>query len=83
MLLTSTHEMASAAHRAGPITRAPLHVGDGAWLGARCILLPGVTIGAGAIVDVGSVVTRDVAPNTRVAGTPAIVVEDLANPSSK
>jgi maltose O-acetyltransferase len=46
-------------------------VGDRAWIGYRAIVLPGVTIGEGAVVGAGSVVTRDVAPYSIVAGNPA------------
>lgn len=41
------------------------------WIGANCIITPGVTIGEGAVVAAGCVVTRDVAPNTIVGGVPA------------
>ena len=77
MILTSTHELGPPQHRAGPVTRAPVTIKSGAWLGPRCIVLPGVTIGEGAIVMPGSLVNKDVAPNTRVSGTPARVVETL------
>ena len=50
---------------------APIVVGDGAFLAARSFVLPGVGIGAGAIVGAGSVVTRDVRPGEIVAGNPA------------
>ncbi len=43
----------------------------GCRVGARCVLVPGVEVGAGAVVDAGSVVTRDVAAGARVAGVPA------------
>lgn len=46
-------------------------VQDRAWLCSRCTLLPGVTIGEGAVVAAGAVVTKDVAPYTVVAGIPA------------
>lgn len=45
---------------------------DGAMIGAGATLLPAVKIGAGAVVAAGSVVTRDVAPHTMVAGVPAV-----------
>lgn len=45
-----------------------------AWIGSRSILLPGVTIGIGAVVAAGSIVTRDVPPFTVVAGCPARVI---------
>lgn len=72
MILTSTHELDFAAHRAGPVQLKPVTVGDGAWLGARSILLPGVNIGAGAVVEPGAVVNGDVAANVRVGGVPAV-----------
>jgi acetyltransferase-like isoleucine patch superfamily enzyme len=53
---------------------APVHVGQDVWIGAQAIILPGVTIGNGAVVAAGSIVTRDVAPYTVVGGVPAKVI---------
>jgi len=78
MILTSTHELDFPKHRAGKLIMSPVVVGDGAWLRARSVVLPGVRIGAGAVVDTGSVVNKDVEPNTRVAGIPAVKVETFA-----
>lgn len=44
---------------------------DDAWIGAGSIILPGVTIGEGAVVGAGAVVTKDVPPYTVVVGVPA------------
>jgi maltose O-acetyltransferase len=77
MILTSTHELDIREHRAGPVQLSPVTIGDGAWLGARCIILPGVNIGAGAVVSPGAVVNKDVLPQTRVGGTPAVQLEVL------
>ena len=44
------------------------------WIGAGCILLPGIRIGRGSVVGAGSVVTKDIQPYTVVAGTPAKVI---------
>jgi acetyltransferase-like isoleucine patch superfamily enzyme len=52
-------------------TGAPVIIGNYAWICSRAIILPGVTIGAGAVVAAGAVVTRDVAPYTVVGGVPA------------
>jgi maltose O-acetyltransferase len=63
--------------KAGGVFRdcAPVHadivVGEDVFLGARVVLLPGVTIGRGAAVGAGSVVTRDVPAEAIVAGNPA------------
>lgn len=48
-----------------------VRIGDRAWLGPRCVILPGVTIGAGAVIAAGAVVTKDVSPYTLVGGVPA------------
>jgi len=50
---------------------AVVTIHDHAWIGARATLLPGVTIGEGAVVAAGAVVTRDVAPYEVVGGVPA------------
>ena len=65
-----------------PLTSAPITVGDRAWVAARAIVLPGITIGAGAVVAAGSVVTRNVVPGCTVAGNPARVVRAAEGGSS-
>jgi acetyltransferase-like isoleucine patch superfamily enzyme len=60
---------------------APVIIGDGVWIGGNCTILKGVTIGDGAIVARGSIVTKDVAPFTIVAGNPAKKVKELSRPS--
>jgi maltose O-acetyltransferase len=76
-LLTSTHTIGSSMQRTGPLQNLPVTIGNGCWLGARCTILPGVTIGQGAVVAAGAVVHRDVPPNTLVAGVPAQVIKML------
>jgi acetyltransferase-like isoleucine patch superfamily enzyme len=49
----------------------PVKIEDYVWLGPRCIILPGVTVGEGAVVAAGAVVTKDVEPYTLVGGVPA------------
>ncbi|MEG3000410.1 MAG: CatB-related O-acetyltransferase [Comamonas sp.] len=51
--------------------KGPTTIGDGAWIGMRAMLMPGITIGEGAIVAAHAVVTRDVPPYTVVGGNPA------------
>lgn len=50
---------------------APIEIKDDAWIGTGVIILPGVTVGKGAIVGAGSVVTHDVPDLTIVTGSPA------------
>jgi maltose O-acetyltransferase len=51
----------------GPAT-APVRVGAGAWLGARCVVMPGVSIGAGSVIGASVVVSEDVPPNVLLSG---------------
>lgn len=64
----------------GPIVSRPVTVEDGAWIGLRAILLPGVTIGALSVVAAGSVVTKSMPPRTLVAGNPARPIREIAYP---
>jgi maltose O-acetyltransferase len=77
MLLTTSHEIGDSDQRAGATFSAPVTIQDGTWLGARCIVLPGVTVGRGSVVGAGSVVTKDVPPNTLVGGVPAKVIRSI------
>ena len=53
---------------------ASVNIGDYAWLCSHCIILPGVSIGEGAVVASGAVVTKDVPPYSVVGGIPARVI---------
>jgi acetyltransferase-like isoleucine patch superfamily enzyme len=69
VIATLNHDL-DPAERATTIPR-PVVVGERTWIGAHATLLPGVTIGEGAVVAAGAVVTRDVPPRTVVGGVPA------------
>lgn len=56
---------------------SPVKIGNKAWIGFNSIILKGVSIGEGAIVAAGSVVTKDVPPFTVVAGNPARIVRSM------
>ena len=62
------------------VARAPVVVCDKSWVGARAILLKGVTVGEGSVVGAGAVVTRDVPDWTVVAGNPARVIRQITRP---
>ena len=59
------------------ITCKPVVIKKKAWIGAGSTILPGVTVGENAIVAAGSVVTKDVAPNTLVGGVPAKFIKNI------
>gem|GEM_PF-466435 len=75
--VTSTHRIGGPHKRAGVLETRPIVVGDGVWIGARATVLPGVTIGDGAVVAAGAVVTRDCDPHTLYAGVPARAIRTL------
>lgn len=56
---------------------SPIIIEDEAWLASKCTVLKGVTIGKGAVVAIGAVVTKDVAPYTLVGGVPAKFIKNL------
>jgi maltose O-acetyltransferase len=77
LITTSAHRIGAPERRGGLVEPEPVRIGDGAWLGSRAIILPGVEVGDGAIVAAGAVVTRSVPPNVVVGGTPARVIRAL------
>jgi acetyltransferase-like isoleucine patch superfamily enzyme len=60
-----------------PVESRPVVIEDDSWIGIGAIILKGVHIGSGARIAAGSVVTRDVPPNTAVAGNPARIVTEM------
>jgi maltose O-acetyltransferase len=79
VLLTGSHEIGNTHQRARGNTHAGLTIGEGSWLGARVVVLPGVQIGAGCVIATGSVVTKSTTPNSLYAGVPATKMRDLPN----
>src|SRR3989344_2544380 len=68
MIFNGEHEISSATFE--PRT-APVTINDYVFIGPRAIILPGVTLGWGAVIAAGAVVTKDVSDSTIVAGVPA------------
>lgn len=70
---TAGHEMVAGEG----VVSAPVTIGNNVWIGRGAFILPGVTIGHNAVIGAGSVVTRDVPPDTVSAGSPAKVLRAL------
>jgi maltose O-acetyltransferase len=77
VFVTAGHEVGPARRRAGARAAAPIVVEDGAWIGARATIMPGVRVGRGAVVGAGALVTRDVPADCIVAGVPAKMLRQI------
>ncbi|MEO6157342.1 MAG: acyltransferase [Ilumatobacteraceae bacterium] len=79
LVLTNSHHIGTTESRAGRLHNQPVSIGPGSWIGARSVILPGTTLGAGCIVAAGSVVNRSVPPNSLVGGVPARLIRRLGD----
>jgi maltose O-acetyltransferase len=77
-LLAADHPLDPQTRREGLENAKPITIGDDAWLGGGAIVLPGRSVGAGAVIGAGSVVTRDIPPNTVAVGNPCRVIRESA-----
>lgn len=71
MLLTGNHDYTNPSM---PYRNAPIHIEDGAWIGAQTTVCPGVTVHRNAILTVGSVATKDMEENGIYQGNPAVKI---------
>ena len=73
----------TTGHNLNPVERyktgfaKPIKIGNNVWIGGNCCILPGVTIGDGAVIAAGSVVNRDVESNILVAGNPLKFIKNI------
>lgn len=80
-LCTGNHDWSSPSFQ---LKDLPIHIGEGCWIAARAMVAPGVTIGHGAVLCLGSVASRSLKPMTIYAGNPAQAIKErkiLSHPS--
>lgn len=77
-IITSGHPLEPALRRAF-VTAKPIVIERNVWIAAGVTIIGGVTIGENAVVAAGSVVTRDVPPNTLAGGNPARVIRSIGD----
>lgn len=79
MLADERREMLNAAGEKKRFCYAkPVHIGSNCWFGASVTVCPGATIGDNCVIGAGSVVTRDIPPNSFAAGVPCRVIRTLS-----
>lgn len=76
VIFSSNHQFVPGIpYHKQPWTEKTVTIGRDVWVGARCVILPGVTIGEGAVIAAGSVVTKDVPAGAVVGGVPARIIK--------
>lgn len=75
MICTAFHTVEPQGRLEHKGMASPVHIGDNVWIGAKAMILPGVTIGDDVVVGAGSVVTKDVPNGVVVAGNPAKIIK--------
>ncbi|MFQ9923865.1 MAG: sugar O-acetyltransferase [Beduini sp.] len=76
-IATGTHPILPELRLQAYQYNMPVHIKKNVWLGAGCIVLPGVTIGENTVIGAGSVVTKDIPANVVAAGTPCRVLREI------
>lgn len=76
-IYTVRHALLTDQRNAGIMQSLPVTIHDNVWIGGHATLLPGVTIGQGAVIGAGSVVTHDIPPQVVAAGNPCRVLHPI------
>ncbi len=78
VIATGTHPIHPELRRKEAQYNLPVHIQDNVWLGAGCLVMPGVTIGENSVIGAGSVVTKDIPANVVAVGNPCRVLRDIS-----
>ncbi|MEN6384113.1 MAG: sugar O-acetyltransferase [Phycisphaerales bacterium] len=78
-IITEEHAMDVEQRLAGLEYTHPVNIGDNVWICAGALILPGVTIHANSVIGAGSVVTKNIPPNSLAVGNPCKVIRTLTN----
>ena len=76
-IVTANHPLEAEKRRDWSVSCVPIKIEESVWIGAGVVILPGVTVGARSVIGAGSVVTKDVPPDSVVAGNPTRVMRSL------
>jgi len=73
LVTTTTHDYRDALAK----EFKEVNIGEWAWIGAHCVIVPGVTVGEHSVIGAGSIVTKDIPPYCVAVGTPAKVIKEI------
>jgi maltose O-acetyltransferase len=76
-IITGSHAIGDKTKRAAAPRNSAVSIGDGCWLGASCVVLPGVSIAPGCVIGAGAVVTKSTRENGLYVSSPARRIRDL------
>lgn len=77
LFVSGSHYLGDATRRAGRAKKADIHVADGAWVGARSLIMGGAKLGLGSVIGANSFCNTEVPKNTIVGGTPVSLIRAL------
>lgn len=83
VLCTATHPVEPNLRRKQAQYNLPVHIHENAWIGANCVIMPGVSIGENTVIGAGSVVTRDIPSNVVAYGNPCRVMREITEKDNK
>ena len=76
-IYTAFHPVDAEVRRSGLEAAKPVNIGHNVWLGGRCVICPGVTIGNNSVIGAGSVVVRDIPANRVAVGNPCRIIKEV------
>ena len=77
VLCTATHPISPDMREKVAQYNLPITIGNNVWIGAGCIVMPGVTIGDNSVIGAGSIVTKDIPANVVAYGAPCRVMRPI------
>jgi maltose O-acetyltransferase len=76
-IYTALHPLDPGIRRSGLEAAKPVNIGHNVWIGGRCVICPGVTIGNNSVIGAGSVVVRDIPANRVAVGNPCRIIKEV------
>ncbi|WP_415230868.1 sugar O-acetyltransferase [Psychromonas sp.] len=76
-IATAGHPITPALRQKAAQFNIPVYIGNNVWIGANCVILPGVTIGDNSVIGAGSIVTKNIPANVVAVGNPCRILREI------